>query len=263
MAGGAESGFQTNLLQEAADSAHLPDIRQHEMSVEDASYKLRALAKQGYTIPRLITIAGKNYEPDVFEFSSDQIDEHADIIVQPGSGLPFLKHARIQSALELWDRGIMGQPGDPEASRKMLRAIDLPGLEAAQEDAQRDEKEAKIENLALANGSPIAPPEFYQSHQVHYISHTDLLKSPESKSFSPEQKNALISHVILHMRFIDPVAAFNLAQEVGMPGLVPMPQQLMMPVEGPPGPPGPAGPPGEPPPQAPPPGPVPAGPPAI
>jgi hypothetical protein len=265
MSGGAESGFQTNLLQEAADSAHVPDIRSHEMSVEDASYKLRAMAKQGYTLPRLITVAGRNFEPDIFEFSKDQIDEHADIVVQVGSGMPFLKHARIQSALELWDRGILGQPGDPEASRKMLRAIDMPGLEAAQEESQRDEKAAKIENLTLTNEQPIEPPQFYDNHQVHYVVHTDQLKSPETKSWTPEQRQALIAHVIQHMRYIDPVAAFNLAQEVGMPGLVPMPQQLMMPVEGPPGPPGepgapgpegPAGPEGpqgpEPPPQAPP-----------
>jgi hypothetical protein len=255
--GGAESGFQTNLLQEAADSAHLPDIRSHEMSIEEASYKLRSLAQQGMDIPRLIAIAGRNYEPDVFEFSSQQIDENADIIVQPGSGLPFLKHARIQSALELWDRGIMGQPTDPEAARKMLRAIDMPGLESTIEESKRDEKAARIENLTLQRAQELAPPQFYDNHEVHYAIHTDELKSPESQKWPPERKQALIAHVVQHMRFIDPIAAYNLSLEVGMEGLVPMPQEMMPPQPPEVGPQGPVGPPGPPGPEAPPPPPPP------
>jgi hypothetical protein len=246
-AAGQASGFQTNLLQEAADSAHLPDIRNHEMAVEEAAYKLRALAKQGYDIPRLISIAGRNNAADVFEFSSQEIDEYADIIVQPGSALPVYKAARIQSALELWDRGVLGDPANPETQRKMLGLIDMAGIETVTEFTQRDEKAATNENQALQEGKPILNPQFYDNHEVHYALHTDELKSPESQQWPPEQKQALIAHVVMHMKFINPLAAYNLSVEVGMEGIVPNPtpppeEMIGAPPAGPAGEPGPQGP---------------------
>jgi len=49
--GTATSGFQTNLLQEATDSVHAPDIRQAEITVEEAAFKLRRMAKLATTCP--------------------------------------------------------------------------------------------------------------------------------------------------------------------------------------------------------------------
>ena len=83
--GGSKSGFQTNLLQEASDSVHSPDARGYELAVKDAAYKIRRLMKQGYTVPRLLSFSGRSNTPEVFEFSSENIDEHATIVVQIGS----------------------------------------------------------------------------------------------------------------------------------------------------------------------------------
>jgi IMP cyclohydrolase len=51
--------------------------------------------KMGYDTARLISVTGKNYEPEVIEFQSDQIDEAAEVIVQAGSSLPMLKAAKF------------------------------------------------------------------------------------------------------------------------------------------------------------------------
>ena len=67
------------------------------------------------------------------------IDEHAEVIVQIGSGLPQLKASKIQSVMELWDRGMLGNPQDPENQRKALSALDLGELEGMQETSRRDE----------------------------------------------------------------------------------------------------------------------------
>lgn len=157
-AGAAESGFQTNLLQEAADSVHAPDIRQHEMAIEDAALKIRKLMKMGYDTARLISVTGKNYEPEVFEFQSDQIDEAAEVIVQAGSSLPMLKAAKIQSVMELWNTGILGDVKDPEVQRRALGLIEMGEFEGAMEVARRDEDRARLENSQLQTQGQISPP---------------------------------------------------------------------------------------------------------
>jgi hypothetical protein len=221
--GAATSGFQTNLLQEAADSVHAPDIRNHELSIEEAAWKCRKLMKQGYTTPRLISIAGRNYAPDVFEFSSDEIDEDADIIVQAGSALPTLKGAKIKSVLELWDAGILGDQNDPENKRRTLGMLDMAGMEGAYELARRDEDQSRLENDNMRKGIPVQAPEFYEAHAIHYSFHTDQLKAADTQSWPPERRQQLLAHTLQHFKFINQAAAFQLAQEHGMPDLIPPP----------------------------------------
>jgi hypothetical protein len=127
-ANGATSGFDTNLLQEAADSVHAPDIRRNELSLIEAAYKIRRIIKQGYDVPRLISIVGRDKSPEVFEFTGEQIDEHANIYIDSGSALPEMKHARIEAILKLDERQAFGPVGDPQRNRKLLRMLDLGSM---------------------------------------------------------------------------------------------------------------------------------------
>jgi hypothetical protein len=248
--GGSSSGFQTNLLQEAADSVHAPDIRAHEIAIEDAAHKMRKMMKLGYDVPRLITIAGRNAEPEVIEFSADQIDENADIVVQAGSAMPLLKAQKIQGVLELWKAGILGPMEDPEIRRRTLGLLEMGEFEAAVEVERRDEDQARLENAEILNGNPVAAPMFYENHDIHYTNHTDVMKSPEFRNAPEDVKMQLLAHTILHMKFINPEGAFQLSMELGLAGLVPPP----LPPTAPPGAeaPPPPGPGGGPPPPAPP-----------
>lgn len=241
--GGSQSGFQTNLLQEAADSVHAPDIRGHEIAIEQAALKMRTLMKLGYTVPRLITIAGRNLEPEVIEFSADSIDENADIVVQAGSAMPMLKAQKIQSVLELWKAGVLGPADDPEVRRRALGLLEMGEFEAMMEQERTDEDQARLENAEILKGNPIAPPQFYENHDIHYQGHTLQLKSAEMRHQPDQVKLALVAHVIQHMEFINPMGAFQLAQQYGLDGLIPPPPPP--PMLGPGGPPpgGPAPPP--------------------
>lgn len=260
---GGESGFQTNLLQEASESVHAPDIRRNELSIEEASFKMRRLMAMGYTVPRLISIVGKNHAPDVFEFSQDQIDEHADVIVQAGSALPTLKAARSKMIMEMHTAMLFGDPNDPAVKRRVLGMLEVGGTEDATDVIRRDEEMSRMENLDVSKGKPIDPPLPWENHQIHYENHTDQLKSPETKTWSPEQRDELIRHTILHARFINPQNALMLAQQFGYDDIVKIIIPLLPPPAGAPGaPPGPGGPPA---PGAPPPGPPPPppGPPPV
>lgn len=242
--GGSESGFQTNLLQEAADSVHAPDIRNNEISIEDAAFKIRKLMKQGYQVPRLISIAGRNLEPEIFEFAADSIDENADIVVQAGSAFPMLKGAKIQSVLELWNSGLFGNQQDPEIQRRVLGLLEMADFESAQEVSRRDEDLAKLENSEMSQGKQIAAPEFFQNHDIHYTFHTDQLKAVEARNWPPDVRQQLVLHILQHFKFINPVEAYNHALEYGL-------ERFFTPPPAPMGPPPPGGEQFAPPPQGP------------
>jgi hypothetical protein len=237
-AGGAKSGVQTNLLQEASDSVHAPDGRGFELAFLDASYKVRRLMKQFYDVPRLISFAGRANTPEMFEFSEKNIDEHASIMIQVGSALSTFKATRIQQMLDLHEKGLLGDPNDPELKRRVLGLLDIGGLEQFQEEARRDEDMARSENIDMLTGMQIPVPYFYEDHMAHYAAHTDELKSPANKELflaKEEIKRGIIAHTLLHMKWINPTAAYGLAMELGfeqelvLSGLIKPPQPPIAP----------------------------------
>jgi len=244
--GTATSGFQTNLLQEATDSVHAPDIRQAEITVEEAAFKLRRMAKLGYDVPRLISATGKDYAAEVFEFVNDQIDEMADVIVEVGSALPTLKAAKQDAVMNLFKVGMLGDPADPAVRARGMSLLEMGSLEEGFNFAKTDENQARMENKTLGTGAPIDVPHFWENHQIHYDVHTNILKSPESQAWPPEIRRALVAHTILHARFINPQSAMQVAMEEGIQEVVPaiqamlpppMPQMPGGPPQGPPPPP--------------------------
>jgi hypothetical protein len=222
------SGFDTNLLQEAADSVHAPDIRRNELALQNAAYIMRRLAKMGYDVPRLIALVGRDKSPDVFEFSQEQIDEHADIVIDTGSALPQQKHAKIETILKLDERQVFGPVGDPSRNRKLMRMLNLNASEQEAALIARDEEHARLENLGFTRGEQVEDPMPWENHDVEYDIHTDLLKSPEIKSWAPEQRQALVRHVILHVKWKNPQNAMQLAAVFGMQDVLQEIQQTMM-----------------------------------
>lgn len=238
---GANSGFQVNLLQEATDTVHTPDSRLHELAWEAIAYKLRRMMKFGYSIERLLTIAGRGYEPDMIEFSSEQIDENADIIVEAGSMLPDSKVQRAQVVEKFFSAGLLGDIADPEVRRKALQMMEMSTLEDAFSDARKHEDLAKIENNMLLDGKQVPLPEFWQNHQIHYNSHIDELINPESFKWPPQLRMAFVLHLLKHVEYINPAQAAILANEYGLLQAM-KPETIAMVMGGMPGAPQPAGP---------------------
>lgn len=263
-AAGATSGFQTNLLQEASDGVHAPDIRGIELAVEEAALKLRRMMKLGYDVPRLMAIVGPNYQPEVFEFSQENIDELADVQVEAGSALPTLKSARQETVMNLYNSGLMGDVNDPEVKRRALSLLEMGSLEETFDIAKADENQARWENSQFAQwvpqpgppvpvtdpmtgapivdpmtgqpqvapGPPVPPvdnPHFWENHLIHYNVHTTWLKSPEGRSAPPTIRHYMILHVVLHGRFINPQSALQIAIEEGIQEVIPMLQALVAP----------------------------------
>lgn len=212
--GDAASGFQTNLLQEAADAVYGPHKRRNERAWERLLFKVRRLMKRGYDVQRMIAVTSRTNIPAVFEFSQDQIDEHADIQVQIGSALSDLKATRMQQALELNGAGVFGDQNSPQARRTLLSLIDLGGIEQDVDPTAPDVERARNENLKVSKNQPLEPPAPWHTDAIHIEIHFEALNGPEYDTFSPEQKLGLIEHCILHLRRHNPAMGLEMAQMI-------------------------------------------------
>lgn len=225
-AGTATSGYQTNLLQEAADQVHGPAIQRNALALEELYIKIRHLMKENYDIPRLVTVAGKNNIPEVYEFSAESIDENADVIVEPDTMLPQLRSARTDMLRQMFEGGLFGDPADPKTQRKVQGMIRTGWTDFEVETDQRDREQAQYENILMTRMSPLPKPAPWENHEVHWESHTDLFKSPEAQMWTPEQLKANVFHAIVHLNYIDPNAAVMMAGEYGLAPEIIQLQQL-------------------------------------
>jgi hypothetical protein len=207
----ATSGFQTNLLQEAADSVYGPERRKTERALTRSCEKILHLASKGYTEQRLLTVTDRGSFPAVIEFSQANIDTHAEIVVQIGSALPDQKAARLQAVMELRGSGLLGNTDSPRVRRNVLSLVDLGGLEREIDPAQKDEERAQLENLTIGRGGEVRPPMPWDGDETHVEAHFDQMKSSEFDIWAPEAKLALIEHTILHLRRLDPSLGLELA----------------------------------------------------
>jgi hypothetical protein len=237
-AGSEESGFQVNLLQEAADSVHAPDIRLHELAFEEFYFKVRRMMKWGYSVPRLLSITGRNSSAEVFEFASNMIDEHCVIKVFTGSALSSSPAIRTKQVQELWASDMLGPRADPNVQRKALKLIDAEGIGELQEESRRDEDMARRENDKfkagalftpdVMNGKPGLVPMPWENHDIHWEVHTDETKLPEFEDWTPEAKMELYRHIVWHARWSNPSQAYQLSIELGLPDLTTMLAPLVM-----------------------------------
>lgn len=217
--GGETSGFQVNLLQEAADSIHAPDIRLHELAFEQFYFKVRRMMKRGYTIPRMISIAGRNFAPEVYEFSQKNIDEQATVKITAGSGLSSSPAIKNKQILELMSSGILGDPASPETQRKVLSILDVGGMAELQEDRRRDEELARRENDLFKNDASWLDLRALpgHDHDTHWSEHWDTTKLPEFDDWSPEAKLNLWCHIVDHASCANPDQVTSLAMKLKIP----------------------------------------------
>lgn len=234
-----ESGYQANILQEANDAVFGPDRNRMQRALAASLGKIRRIMAMGYTEERLIAATGRSFSGSTFAFSQSNIDEAAEIVVQIGSALPDGKAAKLQSLMELKGSGLFGDAENPRVRRGILDLADLGGIEQEVDPEYEDANRARLENMNVQRGMQIKPPLPWQKDQVHVVYHEEFMNAPSFDLLPPPQQIEMIKHYLLHLRRIDPMKGFEVAQmfqnqspEIAQ--LVPMFQQMVMAAQAPP-----------------------------
>ena len=214
--GGASSGFQTSLLQEAADQVHGPTIQRNAIGLEEAYVKIRHLMKQFYDIPRLVSIAGRSNIPEIYEFSKDTVDENAEIRIEPDTMMPQLRSARVDQIRQMFTEGLFGPPPDPKTQRRVQDMLRMAFSDFEIERDQRDQEQAQLENIAMLEGEAVKKPNAWENHPLHWEAHVDLFKSPEAQSWSHTEWALNVFHALVHLCYMNPDNAKLMSREYGL-----------------------------------------------
>lgn len=229
----AESGYQSVVLQEANDSVFGPDKNRMQRALAASLGKIRKLMALGYTEERLVTATSRSYAGTVFTFSQSNIDESAEIVVQIGSALPDGKAARLEMVQNLRGSGLFGDAENPRVRRALLELVDLGGIEHDVDPDYQHANRARLENLNAGRGMKLKPPLPWHSDSVHVEYHEEQMNSTEFDTWPVEAQVELIIHYLLHLRRLDPMKGFEVAQTFAtvdprIGELVPIFQEIIM-----------------------------------
>jgi hypothetical protein len=93
-----------------------------------------------------------------------------------------------------------------------MSLVDLGGVEEQVDPTFNDTNRALRENLQFSKGEPVDPPAPWQTDAIHIEIHFAQMNSSEWDAMQPEQKIAMMQHVILHLRRHNPQMGLEIAQ---------------------------------------------------
>jgi len=157
--GGPKSAIGLQVLQEADYTQLSPIIRSLDESDERVVFQMLSLAVANYG-ERLIQVVGKDNKWTLEQINSQELNGKVNVIVRPGSSLPINKMIEQEKMVFAWQSGLLGNPQDPSVRVKVIKAMDLGGLDQLLEDNAKHQNLAKrefIEAEKLASQMPQAP----------------------------------------------------------------------------------------------------------
>ncbi len=150
------------LLTEQDDTRIGVMTEQHEYAYANAGRYIVKFVSKFYITPRKLKLAGKNLEYTVKEFEGKDLRNSHDVLVIRGSTLPGSKTLKRQEILNAYNMGLLGSPGDPRVTEKVLAMLEYGdvaelwldyGLDVAQikRGIEKIEQETPIEVDKLDN----------------------------------------------------------------------------------------------------------------
>jgi hypothetical protein len=144
---GVTAATAINFLQERDDSYLAPVYASIEKGIQSVAWQSLQLAQQFWDEPRLIKTIGPDQSSSAKWLQGSDLKNGTDIRIETGSALPVSKAARVALVMDMMNRGFL-----PPAQGFDL--MDLPNMQAFYDVSKVDERQAKRENVALAEVDP-------------------------------------------------------------------------------------------------------------
>lgn len=245
------SGVMVDILRDAAEQGHLPDIDRFYRAYKRVKRKQLILAQEVYTEERMIKIPDQGGRPKVRKFKGSDIRNNTDVRIELASGAASTRAGQTNMILKLVEQGFFSPENvmDPEFKQEILRRVGLSGfkdktnadvLRAMNENdivANMDPNDMKIVPIQTEGGIievPVVPGLFaamggsmpgqesmvleddpvfrYDDHATHFETHRRFILSTEFKYLDPALQAALTVHADYHQWTMQMEAAKQAAQ---------------------------------------------------
>jgi hypothetical protein len=147
---GNASGIMVDILRDAAEQGHFPDITRFFRSHKRTYRKRIILASDIYTDERMIKVSGRGHGVEVRAFKSADLRDNTDVRLELASGLASTRVGQTQMMLELVKVGFFSSQSElePEFRDELLKRMGLSGFK---DKTSVDLERASMENTKVAN----------------------------------------------------------------------------------------------------------------
>jgi len=170
------SGDMVQLLLDQDDFGNVPTHAVFEESLEAVMSRVLKRAQTGYTAERMVALTGKGTEFEVFSFKGADLRGNSDVFVKKESSLPDSRTGRQSMIMNRFEKGLYGNPQDPEIRRHVMNMLDDAVVEDIYGTEKKDEQLARIENKQLLQGKQFNV-NIYDNHELHIKEHELVRKS--------------------------------------------------------------------------------------
>lgn len=203
------SGTAINLLKEIDDSSSTIALRGIERAEEKLGRHILEVVRQEWTEPRMVMVLGIDGDIERRSFITGN-EISGEYVVQTGSAWPYSKAEKINSVLDLFERGLL-EPGEA------LEHLDL-GVTSATilKGRNEDKRHARRENQKFEELTAVLPdgqvdidmmidqardlaPEMWHNHMVHVDEHNRLRKSARYETWPVLKTMLFEAHIEGHM----------------------------------------------------------------
>lgn len=163
--------------------------------------------KYSLTPERLLKVVGKNNQTYIRNFDAADLNNDYDIQFENSDGFPESVASKRQRINLMFQQNPQMLSGS-----EWLHYMGLNDDEAVIDSVTSTIKSAESENEDLLNGQPVAPPEDYEDHIVHYRIHVrDIQKRYFKEEASPEVRANYMQHLFWHEQRLVELSQTNAA----------------------------------------------------
>lgn len=205
------SGEMVEILREQDAHGSIPSHLVYEEGIEQVMGRVLKRIQAGYKKTRMIKTVGRGGEFDIAAFLGADLRGNTDVSVKRESSLPESRVAREAQVMLRFEKGLYGDPADPEVRRHVADMVEDAVVQDTYSDVQLDETLARWENDFIAKTERSEGLlNTYDNHSIHNKEHNHHRKSMEYQKLKLSNMKkflaielAMNQHVQGHQRFID------------------------------------------------------------
>lgn len=178
------------------------EVEQHEHSYADLGRILLKFAGEYYKTERLLKISGENMEYTIKKFKGDDLKGNYDVTVVRGSTLPGSKVLKRQEILNLYERGLFGNPSDQLVQQNVMSMLEFGDEYQAWE--RRSLRMAQIQRgIMMIEEQGIKPPvSEFDDHALWMQTLDDYRISEKFIRLSPDRQQLVLDVMNEHLEYL-------------------------------------------------------------
>jgi hypothetical protein len=193
---GITAAVALQFLNEQEQERNSTTVIKHNEMIKDLAKMTIAVAGDYYEPDdgRMVRIVGKSNKYSIRHFDTANLSKNYDVRLELGTGLPESKAGKVQRVIEL-----MQMKPDLLSDERWLDLLDLGNTDKMNSLLTVSVRSAESETEDIMAGRPVADPEDFEDHIVHWKVHS---KSMQERTFKeecpPEYREEMMQHIAIH-----------------------------------------------------------------